>query len=98
MHEGGNINRKILSVISFNLFNNAMRAPEQMGKGPFQEPTARTRLCSGSAKFQSWAHTKTHWLLPRSLLWENSSSKCGPWDINMRSLKKGSVANTSEKP
>ena len=49
MYGEGNINRKILSVISFNLFNNAVRAPEEMGKGLFQGPIARTRICSGSA-------------------------------------------------
>ena len=93
---GGNINRKILSVISFNLFNNAVRAPEEKRKGLSHGPTARTRICSGSA-WLIWAHAQTRWLLPRSLYWENSSSKCGPRDINMCSMKKGSVADAFKK-
>ena len=56
-----------MSVISFNLFNNAVRTPEEMGKGLFQSPIAGTRICSGSAWLQTWAYTQTRWLLPRSL-------------------------------
>ena len=54
--------------VSFHLIFSTMQwGPQSRRERDFQEPTARTRICSGSARLQSWAQAKTRWSLPGSL-------------------------------